>query len=324
VNKILPLGGDLGVQLRLGKPALVRLEGGILVIDVERPDRQKLTFREFRAQLPPVTDRGNSRMLVGVDLNRKPRFVDLSSDSTHMLVAGTSGSGKSEWLRTALASLLATNTPDTLRLMLIDPKRVTFNELSQTPFLLERERIPYTPEEAIQGLRKLSEVMEERYVQLSKAGCADLEGLRRALGAETPPRIVCFCDEYGNLVAAKKDREQIEMAINQLGAKARAAGIHLVIATQDPRAQILSPALKANLDGRVCLKTTSATQSRMVIEENGAEALLGHGDLLFKTTGSAVRLQAPLLEEGERMELFGPRPAQAAGGAPSIHSSSGT
>jgi len=108
-------------------------------------------------------------------------------------------------------------------------------------------------------------------------------------------------------VAAKKDREKIEMAINQLGAKARAAGIHLVIATQDPRAQILSPALKANLGGRVCLKTTSATQSRMIIEENGAEALLGHGDLLFKTTGDPVRLQAPLLEEDERIELFGPR-----------------
>jgi DNA segregation ATPase FtsK/SpoIIIE-like protein len=158
--------------------------------------------------------------------------------------------------------------------------------------------------------------MEQRYVQLSRAACTDLEGLRRVMGTDAPPRIVCFCDEYGNLVAAKKNREMIEMAINQLGAKARAAGIHLVIATQDPRAQILSPALKANLGGRVCLRTTSSTQSRMVIDENGAEALLGHGDLLYKTTGDPVRLQAPLLEAQERIELFAARAVRV--GQPAI------
>jgi S-DNA-T family DNA segregation ATPase FtsK/SpoIIIE len=296
VNKILPLGRDLGVQLRLSKPALIRQEGGMLVIDVERPDRQTLLFSEFKEQLP-VTDSDNARMLVGVDLNRKPRFVDLSSDCPHVLVAGSTQSGKSEWLRMALASLRATNTPETLRLVLIDPKRVTFQELSRSPFLLDSQRILYTPEEAIQGLKMLSEIMEERYIQLSKEGCTDLQALRRVLGEHTPPRIVCFCDEYGNLVAEKKNREKIESAINQLGAKARAAGIHLVIATQDPRAQILSPALKSNLGGRVCLKTTSTTQSQMMLDENGAEALLGHGDLLFKITGDPVRLQAPLLED---------------------------
>jgi len=84
VNKILPLGGDLAVQLRLSKPALIRLEGGMLVIDLERPDRQPLWFREFRTQLPPLSDAGNSQMLVGVDLNRKPRFLDLGSDCPHV------------------------------------------------------------------------------------------------------------------------------------------------------------------------------------------------------------------------------------------------
>jgi DNA segregation ATPase FtsK/SpoIIIE-like protein len=281
----------------------------MLLIDVERRDRQKLTFGEFREMLPPLTDRGNASMLAGVDLSRNLRFVDLSSDCPHVLVAGTAGSGKSEWLRTAIASLISTNTPETLRLMFIDPKRVTFDELAQCPFLLNGGPILYTPEEAIQGLAHLSSLMEERYVQLSRAGCTDIEGLRHVMGPDTPPRIVCFCDEFGNLVAEKKHRERIEMAVNQLGAKARAAGIHLVIATQDPRAQILSPALKANLAGRVCLKTTSAVQSQMMLEENGAEALLGHGDLLFKVTGEPVRLQAPLLEDDLREHLFGLRTA---------------
>ena len=305
VKKILPLGEDLRVQLGLKKPVLVRSEGGRLLIDVERPDRQKLDFAEFRAQLPAPSAEGNSRMLVGVDLNRKPVMVDLSTESPHLLVAGTSGSGKSEWLLTALASLLASNTPETLRLMLIDPKRVTFQDLTVSPFLMDMEPLLHTPEGSLGALKRLIGIMEARYELFSQHGCSDLAGLRRVLGHKAAARIVCVCDEYGNLVAEKKHREKIELAIQQLGAKARAAGIHLVIATQDPRAQILSPTLKANLSGRVCLKTTSAVQSRMMLEENGAESLLGHGDLLFKTTGEAVRLQAPLLGQAEREELFG-------------------
>ncbi|MEZ5354983.1 MAG: FtsK/SpoIIIE domain-containing protein [Bryobacteraceae bacterium] len=305
VGRILPLGSDIGVQLRLSRPALIRVENGMLVVDLERPDRQTLHFAEVRPSLPQAA--GNSSVLVGVDLQRSPHFADLRTDCPHMLVAGTSGSGKSEWLRTAIASMVAVNTPRTLRLMLIDPKRVTFQELSGSPFLLDGFPILSTPGEAISGLERLIAEMERRYRLFASNYATDLDLLNRTLGERALPRIVCFCDEYGNLVAHKKHREPMERAIVQLGAKARAAGIHLVLATQDPRAQILSPALKANLAGRVCLKTTSATQSRMVLEENGAEALLGHGDLLFKTTGEAVRLQAPLLAEQDRAELFGGR-----------------
>ena len=303
VDKILPLGRDLGVQLRLSRPALIRLEGGTLLIDVQRPDREKLHFAEFR-RLLPRSPKGNAKVLIGVDLNRQPRFADLATDSPHMLVAGTAGSGKSEWLLTALASLIDTNTPQSLQLMLIDPKRVTLSQFQDQRFLLKNALLA-TPEEAIRGLKQLIDQMEERYQLLSKHGCTDLAMLQTKSPAEAPPRIVCFCDEYGNLVAKKKDRELIELSINQLGAKARAAGIHLIVATQDPRAQIVSPILKANLGGRVCLRTVSALQSRMILEENGAESLLGHGDLLFKITGEPLRLQAPLLGDQQRQEIFG-------------------
>jgi DNA segregation ATPase FtsK/SpoIIIE, S-DNA-T family len=304
VDRILPLGRDLGVQLRLSRPALIRLEGGTLLIDIQRPDREKLSFSEFRPLLPGSPS-GNARILVGVDLNRRPQFADLASECPHMLVAGTAGSGKSEWLLTAMASLVATNTPSTLQFLLIDPKRVTLSQFRNTAFLLEKSLLA-TPEEAIAALKRLTVLMEERYVLLHNHGCTDLAALQRKNPEKAPPRIVCVCDEYGNLVAKKRDREAIEMSINQLGAKARAAGIHLVVATQDPRAQIVSPVLKTNLGGRVCLKTVSAIQSRMILEENGGEALLGHGDLLFKVTGEALRLQAPLLEGPERAELFSP------------------
>ncbi len=253
---------------------------------------------------------------MGVDLRRQSRYVDLSSDCPHILAAGTTGSGKSEWLRMAIASLIATNTPQTLRLMLIDPKRVTFGELSGSPYLLDAGEqsggaLLSTPEEAIGGLDRLIGLMEERYRLFAEAGVTDLNGLNRMPDAAPHPRVVCFCDEYGNLVAQKKHREAIESAINQLGAKARAAGIHLIVATQDPRAQILSPVLKNNLGGRVCLRTTSSTQSRMMLDQNGAESLLGNGDLFFKTTGEPVRLQAPLLTADERRELFGPKSSAA-------------
>jgi DNA segregation ATPase FtsK/SpoIIIE, S-DNA-T family len=301
VEKILPLGKNVAVQLRLAS-ALISLEDGKLVVDLQRPDRETLRFREFRPLLPR-TERGNAKVLVGVDFQRRPRFVDLSSECPHILAAGTAGSGKSEWLRMAMASLLATNTPQTLKLMIIDPKRVTFGELEGSPYLLDSGKLLHTPKEALGGLLRLSEIMEERYRLFAEKGVPDLEALKKR-GDEAPPRIVCFCDEYGNLVAQKKDREPIESAITQLGAKARAAGIHLILATQDPRAQILTPSLKTNLDGRVCLRTSSSTQSRMMLEQNGAESLLGHGDLLYKVTGEPVRLQAPLLEDAERAEIY--------------------
>ena len=310
--RILPLGEDVAVQLRLSKPALIRMEDSMLVIDLQRPDRETLWFKEFRSLLP-LGQHGNGKMLVGADLRRQLRFADLRSDCPHLLAAGTTGSGKSEWLRMALASLLATNTPHTLRLLLIDPKRVTFDECRRSPFLLNDQALLHSPEEAIEGLTQMIGLMEERYLSFGRHHCADLASLQSKLGADAPPRIVCFCDEYGNLVAVRKNRDLIENAINQLGAKARAAGIHLILATQDPRAQILSPALKTNLGGRVCLRTTSSTQSRMMLEQNGAEFLLGHGDLLFKTVGEPVRLQAPLLEDQERQELFGAQMLHAGG-----------
>jgi DNA segregation ATPase FtsK/SpoIIIE-like protein len=113
------------------------------------------------------------------------------------------------------------------------------------------------------------------------------------------------CDEYADLVSSNKAaRKDIEMAISRLGAKARAAGIHLIIATQRPSRDIVAGTLKANMSCKVALKTQSAIESRIILEEAGAENLLGHGDLLFADIGRPVRLQSPLLSEGERAEIF--------------------
>jgi DNA segregation ATPase FtsK/SpoIIIE-like protein len=220
--------------------------------------------------------------MLGVDLYGRLQFADLAQ-TPHILVAGTSGSGKTEWMRSAIAGLLASNTPETLRLVLIDPKRNAFGDLKDSPFLLEGGLV-YPPDNSVvEVLDRLIAEMEDRYRLF--------ENWERS-----KPRIVCFCDEYADLVAIRGERKEIEERIRRLGAKARAAGIHLVIATQYPRADIVDGALKANLQGRVCLRVTSHTQSNMMLNMSGAERLLGKGDLFWMDIGEPVRLQAPLLE----------------------------
>ncbi len=178
LKSILPLGGEIGMQLRLSKPALITLEDGMLVVDLERPDREKLMFGRFRDQLPR-SENGNSDMLVGMDLDRKLRYADLASNCPHVLAAGTTNSGKSEWLRTALASLIATNTPETLRIVVIDPKRVTFGQIRQSRFLLYPNALLFTAEEAIAGFELLMQTMEERYVLFEKHQCNSLDALNQ-------------------------------------------------------------------------------------------------------------------------------------------------
>jgi S-DNA-T family DNA segregation ATPase FtsK/SpoIIIE len=283
VSSIINKAEDLQVRLELDQIPMIQRANGKLVIDVQRPDRQTVSFPSVQDQLPAREDvSGRSKLMLGVDLYGRLQFADLAQ-TPHILVAGTSGSGKTEWMRSAIAGLLASNTPETLRLVLIDPKRNAFGDLKDSPFLLEGGLV-YPPDNSVvELLDRLIAEMEDRYRLF--------ENWERS-----KPRIVCFCDEYADLVAIRGERKEIEERIRRLGAKARAAGIHLVIATQYPRADIVDGALKANLQGRVCLRVTSHTQSNMMLNMSGAERLLGKGDLFWMDIGEPVRLQAPLLE----------------------------
>lgn len=297
---------ELQMQLRLEQAPFIDLAKGRLVIDVQRPDRQVVDFARIAAQIGPEEERGTSRAPLGVDLSGKLEFVDLaSSNNPHLLVAGTSGSGKTEWLRMAIAGMMLANTPRTLRLVLIDPKRNAFPELRGSPYLFGEKGLLHPPEDRVgEALELLIEEMEARYRRFSPTMTNDLDEYRRKTG-EVVPRIVCVCDEYADLLTDRQARKEVESAINRLGAKARAAGIHLIIATQHPDRNTVGGALKMNLAGRVCLRTTSHTQSNMIINRSGAEWLLGRGDLFFLSIGEPVRLQAPYLSEEERARIFG-------------------
>jgi hypothetical protein len=296
---------EIRVRLGLDQPPRIGMEGSHVVIDLQRPDRQLVHFEQLRDQLPdgdPLL--GNSKIPIGLDLNGELQFADFARpENSHLLVAGTTGSGKSEWLRTMLAGLLVSNTPETLRLILIDPKRTAFLSLRNSPYLLRPIVFPES-EPVSKVLESLAEEMDRRYRLLEETGSDTLADHVRRTGRPIP-RIICVCDEYADLL--RRDREEkkaIEFQINRLGAKARAAGIHLTLATQQPSRETIIGALDANIPARVGLKTNSHIESRMLLSTTGAENLLGHGDLLFKDIGDPVRLQGAYLSPEVRDKLF--------------------
>lgn len=305
-DQIARLTTEVRLKVGLGKEPIIAKVGGRLVVDVERPDPQLVPFSAVAAELPRAP-RGSARVPIGVDLDGKLHTADLASPiNAHLLVAGTTGSGKTEWLRLAVAGLIHANTPDTLRLVLIDPKLAAFTELKKSPYLWAQRGL-WVPGDGdvTDVLDDLVAAMDRRYQILASAGVDDLTRYTEATG-RVLPRIVCFCDEYFALIS--QDRQQkkaIENAIFLLGAKARAAGIHLVLATQQPSRQVIQGALDANIPCRVGLMTQSAIESRMLLQTAGAERLTGFGDLLYKDVGEPIRLQAPYVSPDERKRLFG-------------------
>jgi DNA segregation ATPase FtsK/SpoIIIE, S-DNA-T family len=302
------LDRDIQQRLKLEALPFIHLSRGRVVVDLQRPDRQTVLFSSVTSQLPkPDSSAGSARVPVGVELDGRLHYADLADPSTaHILVAGTTGSGKSEWLRTAIAGLLAANTPATLRLVLIDPKRNAFGDLKASPFLLDDCALVYPDDrDTSEVLDVLIEEMETRYrtLEREKAGrVGELDHKTR----QPLPRIVCVCDEYADLIGqGRQARREIEARICRLGSKARAAGIHLILATQHPSREIIKGALDSNMPCRVAMKMTKSIESNMLLGEPGAENLLGLGDLLFKNIGSPRRLQTPYVPPEERAKWLG-------------------
>jgi DNA segregation ATPase FtsK/SpoIIIE, S-DNA-T family len=299
------LSNEVRVRLGLEAPPFIGIDRHRVVIDLQRRDRQSVRFSEVRPQLPacdPLS--GNARVPLGVDLEGHLRLADLSQpEHAHLLVAGTTGSGKTEWLRVAVAGLMASNTPETLRLLLIDPKRNAFHALREPAFLFAP--IIYPDEQSVaEALARLVDEMEARYQRLGQTGANSLAEYVRRTG-ETMPRIVCLCDEYADLLQrGRPERQALEQQIFRLGAKARAAGIHLILATQQPSREIIKGALDANIPARVGLRMEKAIESRMLLGDSGAEQLLGRGDLLFKDIGDPDRLQSAYVPDDEFSQIL--------------------
>jgi S-DNA-T family DNA segregation ATPase FtsK/SpoIIIE len=291
VSSILKLSEDLQVQLGIINPPLISTQAGFVSVDVPRPDRQTALFDTYIKQENNTADAA-MKIAIGVNLDNQLIEADLSDPNTcHFLVGGTTGSGKSEFLRSLLLSLLYRYSPQQLKIALVDPKRVTFPEFEQMPWLYSP--IVKTTEDAIELMNNLTIEMEKRYQQLEMAGCSDI--LRYNQTQEIPlQRIICIFDEYADFMAEKEVRQELEYSIKRLGAMARAAGIHLIIATQRPEAKIVTPIIRSNLPGRVALKTASEADSKIVLggQTTDAAYLLGKGDLLYQAGSNLERLQS--------------------------------
>jgi DNA segregation ATPase FtsK/SpoIIIE, S-DNA-T family len=291
VNTLLKLSADLQVQLGLVNPPMIAPQAGYVSVDLPRSDRQIAKFEDYlKSQILPANS--PVKIALGVNLEGKLIEADLSDPNTcHFLVGGTTGSGKSEFLRSLLLSLLVRHSPQHLQIALVDPKRVTFPEFERMKWL-------YSPivkdgDSAIALMESLVTEMENRYQKFEKAGCNDLGSYNQS-SQTILPRIVCIFDEYADFMGEKELRKDLELSIKRLGAKARAAGIHLIIATQRPEATVVTPLIRSNLPGRVALKTASEADSTIILggKQTAAAYLLGKGDLLYQMSTNIHRLQS--------------------------------
>lgn len=297
VNQIMNLGSELQLALGLENPPLISVKPAGLAVDIPNVSRSILKFSQFipfesRSPLEPLL------LAVGVDLDGQLVELDLSDPNTcHVLGGGTTGSGKSEFLRTAVLSLIGRYSPAAVKVAIGDPKRVTFNEFENSAWMYAP--IAKTPQELIDLLNSLVTEMDNRYQALEWAGVADLASYNQSTTSPYP-RIVTLLDEYGEALdqATKDQADIVQKLVRRLAQKARAAGIHLLLFTQRPDANKLDPQLRSNLPASIGLKVQRQEESTIIMGTtgSGAENLLGKGDLLLRAGNEVVRLQAPLVD----------------------------
>ena len=235
------------------------------------------------------------RFIVGECVDGTTLRADLSDSATcHLLVGGTTGSGKSVLLKSIVTSLARFQSPADIRFTLIDPKRVTFNQIRQQLGVYLASPVCYDIEAALPLLEGLVTEMERRFTVFERNNVCDLEEFNAAYPAYKLARQVIVIDEFSDLVTEKTYRERFETAIKRLGSKARAAGIHLILATQRPDAKTIPSIVKANLPGAIALRVPTEINSRIIIDEGGASELLGNGDLLARLGSDTVRAQGAI------------------------------
>lgn len=310
VNRILALTDEIAMALEAMR---VRIEApipGRSTVGIEIPNKQRVKvllgdilndigYKEFGGELPLPLGRDIAGNLLLEDLTRMP----------HLLIAGATGSGKSVAVNSFISSLILHKTPEEVRFLLVDPKLVELSGYNDIPHLLHP--VITEPNKAILALNWAVEEMERRYEDLADMSTRDIrsynekvrsqKGKNKGAGEDTPimPYIVVLIDELGDLmmVAGK----EVESSIIRLAQKARAVGIHLILATQRPSVDVITALIKANCPARIALQVAQKTDSRTILDGNGAEQLLGQGDMLFRHPSKAqlIRAQVPLIEDNE-------------------------
>ena len=296
VNQVRNKAKDLMIHLNLQSIPVIGQQPGCIAVDVQLPARQTLTLSSIAAAGGDAA--GRPVFPVGQDVSGKTYWLNLADPADcHLLVAGTTGSGKSEFLKVVLAGLARQLQPQQLQLVLIDPKRVTFNFPGASPFF--HAPVVHTADEVLPLVKWCLMETERRFEILQARGKEDVSQLA---GADALPRVVVVFDEFADLMDDKDTKKELEGLLKRIAAKARAAGVHLILATQRPEAGVVTPLLRSNLPGRIALHVASEADSRLIIKGPDAAYLLSRGDLLWQQGGTLQRLQSPWVS---REELLG-------------------
>jgi DNA segregation ATPase FtsK/SpoIIIE, S-DNA-T family len=312
ISKVAGLSDDLALALRAPSVRIVAPIPGKAAIGIEIPNNQRspvclqeiLSSQTFKSSAQRLT------IALGKDITGAPFVTDLAK-MPHLLVAGATGTGKSVCLNSMIVSLLFKSSPDMVRFLMIDPKRIELTMYNDIPHLLHP--VVTQPKEATRALKWAVEEMEKRYMLLSDRGVRNIEAYNRRMvrekkpAAEDPargvdknlPYIVVVIDELADLMMTSS--RDVEEAITRLAQMARAAGIHLIIATQRPSVDVLTGIIKANFPARISFQVSSRVDSRTILDCIGAENLLGQGDMLFLPpgVGRIVRIHGAFISEEE-------------------------
>ena len=325
VNRIANLDADLALAMKAHAIRIVApIPGkGAVGVEIPNPRPEIVNLREILESPAFRSAKGELPLALGKDLNGRPYIATLES-MPHVLIAGTTGSGKSVCLNTIVTSLVYKHTPETLRLLMIDPKMVELSVYSRLPHL--RHNVVTDPRDAAGVLKWAVLEMGRRYTLLKANYVRSIQEFNRKVRAGKPlkrhepkgpesdenrwvytdgvlPYIVVVVDELADLMMTVQS--EIEKPLTQLAQKARAIGIHLIVATQRPSVNVITGLIKANFPTRIAFRVASKTDSRTILDQNGADALLGNGDMLFLPPGRSdpVRIQGAYLptEDTERL-----------------------
>lgn len=315
-SKVTGLSDDLCLAMQAESVLIDRIPGKSTVgIQIPNPNREAISLRELLESDAYTRTASKLTFALGKTIHGEPFMADLAT-MPHLLIAGSTGTGKSVGLNSMLTSLLYRATPDDVRLIMIDPKRLELGMYEDIPHLLTP--VVVDPKKAANALRWAVREMEERYKTLAAFGVRNIEQYNRNVRAmieakevpkegEAAPRplpfIVVVVDELADLMMVAGN--EVEESICRLAQMARAVGIHLILATQRPSVDVITGLIKANLPSRISFRVSSKIDSRTILDSNGAEQLLGKGDMLFLPPASSrhIRLHGPYISEQESARL---------------------
>jgi S-DNA-T family DNA segregation ATPase FtsK/SpoIIIE len=297
MNKVISLADDLALGLKAQSIRISAVPNKATIgIEIPNRNREIVSLREMMSSGNFVRSASKLSIAMGKDIFGKPVVADLAR-MPHLLVAGATGSGKSVFINSMIMSMLYRAGPDEVKMLMIDPKLLELSVYDGIPHLLAP--VVTSPKDASEMLRRMVFEMERRYRVLADKGVRNIDSFNAsASAAERLPYIVIIIDELADLMLASS--AQVEDSIARLAQMARAAGIHLILATQRPSVDVITGVIKANFPARVAFQVSSGTDSRTIIGGQGAEQLIGRGDMLFMLPGlKMLRVHGALVTEAE-------------------------